>query len=266
MTTLTTPTHPALSEILRGFSSTYVRLDLRRVLRNRRALIFTLAIPTVFYVIFSGSDQLSPGMIGDANTRAFMMIHLAVYGAVLATTTNAASIALEQQAGWTRTLRLTGLSPMAYVVTKATVAMAVAALPLVLLSAVGAATGAKAPVTLWVSSILLGWLGSAVFAALGLTLGSLLRSQAAMQASGGVLTLLAFAGGVFVPLKGTMLTLSQFTPMFGVNALANHPITGGALPFGGPVALWIPIANVVVWGAVFSILAMWAFRRGTARQ
>ncbi len=39
MTTLT-DTHTASP--LRGFTTTYIRLDLRRVLRNRRAMIFTL--------------------------------------------------------------------------------------------------------------------------------------------------------------------------------------------------------------------------------
>lgn len=264
MTTLATPTRPALLG-LRGFSTTYVRHDLRRVLRNRRAMIFTLVMPTVLYIVF-GASQKFTGTIDHANTQAYVMVHMAVYGAILATTTNAASVALEQQAGWTRTLRLTRLSPAAYVVAKAAVAMSVAALPLILLSIVGAITGASAPVGVWIGSVVLGWLGSAVFAAFGLAMGSGLRSEAAMQASGGVLTVLAFAGDVFVPLRGTLLTVSQFTPMFGVNALANYPMTGGDTPYGDHISLWVAIANVVVWAAIMAGAAAFFFRRGTARQ
>ena len=265
MTTFATPTQPTLAGLFRGFSATYVRHDLRRVLRNRRAMIFTLVMPTVLYIVF-GASQRFEGSIGHANTQAYVMIHMAVYGSILATTTNAASVALEQQAGWTRTLRLTRLSPAAYVVTKAAVAMSVAALPLILLSVVGVITGAHAPIATWIGSVVLGWLGSAVFAAFGLAMGSGLRSEAAMQASGGVLTVLGFAGNVFVPLKGAMLTVSQFTPMFGVNALANHPMTGGVTPYGDHISLWVAIANVVVWAAIMAGAAAFFFRRGTDRQ
>ncbi|WP_299569712.1 ABC transporter permease [uncultured Williamsia sp.] len=264
MTTLTTPSTPPVAGLLRGFSTTYVRRDLRRVLRNRRAMIFTLLMPTVLYIVFGASQKFS-GNIGHANTQAYVMVHMAVYGAILATTTNAAAVALEQQAGWTRTLRLTRLSPTAYVVAKAIVAMSVAALPLILLSIVGAAMGASAPIAVWIGSVVLGWLGSAVFAAFGLAMGSGLRSEAAMQASGGVLTVLAFAGNVFVPLKGAMLTFSQFTPMFGVNALANYPITSGYTPYGDHISLWVAIANVVVWGAIMAVAAAYFFRRSTER-
>jgi ABC-2 type transport system permease protein len=265
MTTLTAPMRSPLSGPLRGFSTTYVRHDLRRVLRNRRAMIFTLVMPTVLYLVF-GASQKFTGTIGHANTQAYVMIHMAVYGAILATTANAASVALEQQVGWTRTLRLTRLSPIAYVVTKAMVAMSVAAMPLVALSIVGVITGASAPVGVWIGSVVLGWLGSAVFAAFGLAMGSGLRSEAAMQASGGVLTVLGFAGNVFVPLKGTMLTISQFTPMFGVNALANYPITGGVTPYGDHISIWVALANVVVWGALMAGAAAYFFRRSTERQ
>ncbi|GAA2060630.1 ABC transporter permease [Williamsia deligens] len=267
MTTVSTtaPRTSSAGNLLRGFSGTYVRYDLRRVLRNRRAMIFTLVMPTVLYLVFGAAQDFGGGRIGHANTQAYVMVHMAVYGAILATTTNAASVALEQQAGWTRTLRLTRLSPAAYVVSKAAVAMTVAALPLILLSVVGVATGASAPVPVWIGSVILGWLGSAVFAAFGLAMGSGLRSEAAMQASGGVLTILAFAGNVFVPLKGAMLTFSQFTPMFGVNALANHPITDGVTPYGDHISLWVAVANVVVWGVIMAAAATYFFRRSTER-
>jgi len=262
MTVLT----PTANVLPRGFSTTYVRLDIRRVLRNRRAMIFTLVMPTLMYVVFGAAQHYGDDKIGSANTSAYVMIHMAIYGAILATATNGASVALEQQAGWTRTLRLTPLSSGSYVLTKVLVALTIAAMPVILLSIVGAASGAEAPTGDWVAAVLLGWLGSAVFAAFGLAVGSALKAEAAMQVLGGALTLLAFAGNVFVPMSGHMLTFAQFTPMYGVNALATYPITGGATVHGDHVSLLIIIANVVVWAAIMVAAAMYFFRRGTERQ
>ncbi|GGF15688.1 ABC transporter permease [Williamsia phyllosphaerae] len=264
MTTLATT--PAGSRALRGFSPTYVRIDVRRVLRNRRAMIFTLAMPTLLYVVFGATQKYGSDMIGHANTAAYVMVHMAVYGSILATTTNAASVALEQRDGWTRTLRLTPLTPLAYVASKAMVAMTIAALPLMVLSVVGVLTGARAPAPVWIGSILLGWLGSSVFAAFGMAIGSALKSEAAMQVSGGVLTLLAFGGNVFVPLQGSMLTFSMFTPMFGINSLANYPMTGGDTVYGDHIPLWVSIVNIGVWAVIFTAAAVFFYRRGTERQ
>ena len=57
------------------------------------------------------------------------------------------------------------------------------------------------------SPALLAWVGALVFAAFGLFMGYLLPSENVMQILGPVLALLAFAGGLFVP-------LSQMRPHF----------------------------------------------------
>jgi ABC-2 type transport system permease protein len=139
-------------------------------------------------------------------------------------------------------------------------------LPLVLLSVVGMATGASAPAGEWISCLVLGWLGSGLFAAFGLAVGSAVRSDAATQVLGGVLTLLAFAGNLFVPLKGAMLTCSMFTPMFGVSTLASYPFTGGDTVYDEHIPLWVCLLSVVAWGMVFGLAAVHYYRRSTVRQ
>ena len=252
---------------LRGFfaSPTYLRLDIRRVLRNRRAMIFTVAMPALLYLVF-GATQKTNDTVGSGNVAFYVLIGMAVYGAILAAATNAASVAIEQQAGWTRTLMMTPLQPAGYVATKVGVALAMGALPIVVLCIAGVATGAHAPIGVAIVCLLLGWIGASVFAALGLAVGSIMRSDGAMQVMGGVLALLAFAGNVFVPLKGTMLTISQFTPMFGVVTLARYPLDHGVTVYGTHIGLWVAIANLVVWAAVFSIAAAVFYSRSTQRQ
>ena len=108
-------------------------------------------------------------------------------------------------------------------------------------------------------SLALAWIGSIVFAAFGLFMGYLLPSENVMQVLGPILALLAFAGGLFVPLgEGVFATLAQFTPTYGLAELVHAPLTGDG------VSPWA-IVNVVAWAAVFGFGAAWRFRRDTAR-
>lgn len=254
---------PALSGA--AIAPTYLKFDVRRVLRNRRAMIFTIAMPALLYLVF-GATQSNEDSVGDGNVAFYVLVGMVVYGAVLAASTNAAAVAIEQQAGWTRTLMMTPLKPSGYVSTKIALALVMSALPVVVLTFVGALSGATAPIWVWVACLGIGWLGSASFAALGLTLGSVLRSDGAMQALGGVLALLAFAGNVFVPLSGVMLRIAEFTPMFGVVSLARYPLDDGVTVYGTQIPVWVMIANIVFWAGAFAVSAAFFYSRSTSRQ
>ncbi|MFT4125900.1 MAG: ABC transporter permease [Gordonia sp. (in: high G+C Gram-positive bacteria)] len=263
-----TTTLPSRSRpVLRDFapSATYFRVDVRRVLRNRRAMIFTVAMPALLYLVF-GATQNRSDTAGSGNVAFYVLVGMAVYGAVIAAATNAATVALEQQAGWTRTLMMTPLRPAGYVATKVAVALAMGALPIVVLTVAGVATGATAPVGVWIGCLALGWIGASVFAALGLLVGSIMRSDGAMQVMGGVLALLAFAGNVFVPLQGTLLTIAQFTPMFGVVTLARYPLDHGITTDGTVIPWWVAIVNMIVWAGLFATGAAVFYSRSTNRQ
>ena len=248
-----------------GIAPTYLKYDVRRVLRNRRAMIFTIAMPALLYLVF-GATQKHSEMVGSGNVAFYVLVGMAVYGAILAASSNAASVSIEQQAGWTRTLMMTPLKPSGYVSTKVALALTMSALPVVVLTVVGATSGAKAPAGVWIACLLIGWLGSSVFAALGLALGSLLKADGAMQALGGVLALLAFAGNVFVPLSGTMLRIAEFTPMFGVVSLARYPLDSGVTIDGTAISVWVMVANAVFWAATFATAAAFFYSRSSNRQ
>ena len=264
---MTTSVHPSTASELRGFvvSPTYLRADIWRVMRNRRAMIFTVAMPAVLFLVF-GATQSRNDAAGSGNVSFYVLVGMAVYGAILAAASNAASVAIEAQAGWTRTLMMTPLKPAGYVATKVCVALAMGALPIAVLTIAGVATGAHAPIAVWIGCLLLGWLGASVFAAFGLAIGSIMKSDGAMQVMGGILALLAFAGNVFIPLKGAMLTIAQFTPMFGVVTLARYPLDHGATVYGAHISLWIALLNVAVWASIFASVAAVFYSRSTVRQ
>jgi ABC-2 type transport system permease protein len=248
---------------LGGFSLTFLRLEIRRMLRNRRTLVFTLIVPPAFFLLFGGlSDAYQHQAAGRGNVSAYLMISFAVYGSMIANTAAGASVAVERALGWSRQLRLTPLNPVAYMVTKVLTAMVMGAVSVAIVFAVGALSGAvQMPGWAWVVSALVAWIGAIVFAAFGLFIGYLVPSENVMQLLGPALALLALMGGIFVPLdvlSDTLQTLATFTPAYGVGALARAALVDDSVDVGA-------IVNIVVWTALFAAGAVWRFRRDTAR-
>lgn len=263
-TAATTPDRPRLERAvppMGGFSTTLLRIELRRLLRNRRAVIFTVVMPVVFFLIFGVGQKYSSESAGHGNVAAYVMISMAVYGAMIATTSGGAMVSIERSLGWSRQLRLTPLTPVAYVATKMLTAMTMGLVSVVVTYVVGAFSHATMDAHLWLVTGLIGWLGSLVFAAFGLFMGYLLPSDNVMQILGPVLALLAFGGGLFVPLDQmgtTFRQIAELTPMYGVNQLVHAPLTGTSFD-----VLWV--VNVLVWLAIFVAGAAWRFRKDTAR-
>jgi ABC-2 type transport system permease protein len=246
---------------LGAFNATLVRIELRRMARNRRSVIFTLVMPVVFFLLFGLNKAYASEDVGHGNVSAFIMISMAVYGAMLATTSAGASVSIERSLGWSRQLRLTPLAPAAYIAVKLLVALVVGAVSILAVYAAGMVTGKpEMPAHIWVETALIAWVGSLVFAAFGLFMGYVLPGENVMQVLGPVLALLAFLGGLFVPLdKGSLMDhIARFTPMYGLNQLVHAPLTGERVH-----VLWV--VNLVVWLAVFAIGAAWRFRSDTAR-
>lgn len=261
MTTTAVPGQGRAMPRLGGFSATVVRLELRRMLRNRRTAIFVLVMPPAFFLLFGGGEGNRTERVGDGNVTGYVLLSMAVYGAMLATTSAGAMVSIERAAGWSRQLRLTPLRPIAYIAVKIVVAMAMGAASVGATFAVGAISGARLPGSAWIASGVLAWSCALVFAGLGLFMGYLLPSENVMQFLGPLLALLSFAGGLFVPLdqfSGVLPTLAKFTPVYGVGELARYPLTHE----GSLVAATV---NVLVWTVVFAAGAAWRFRRDTAR-
>ncbi|GLB63579.1 hypothetical protein NCCP2495_14580 [Dietzia sp. NCCP-2495] len=246
-------------------NTTYWAIDLRRTGRDVTNMFFIVALPVVMYLVFGSAQSYTDAPVLRGNVGAVVMVSMAVYGAVTATTTISGGAALERFQGWGRQLGLTPWSSAGYVTTKSAVAMTIAAVPVALIGLVGALTGAEATPLAWVLSLGAAWLGSAVFSAYGLAAGMAFRSESALGVAGGSLVLLGFAGNLFVPLSGLMLDLARFTPLYGVNALARYPLTGGVISEGVSDPLWLPILNVVAWALILGGVAAVLVRRRRGR-
>jgi len=244
-----------------GFNLGMVKLELRRMLRNKRTVVFTFIMPAVFFLLFGVNDNYRSERAGAGNVTGYIMVSMAVYGAMLATTSGGAMVSVERAAGWSRQLRLTPLKPVAYIAVKLVLAMIIGLASVAVTFVVGSLAGADLPVHAWIECGLLSWICALVFAAFGLFMGYLLPSENVMQILGPVLGILSFAGGLFAPLDTfghTFATIAKFTPVYGVGELARYPLTHDG-------NLWLAALNVVVWTTLFGAGAIWRFRRDTAR-
>jgi ABC-2 type transport system permease protein len=253
-------------------NTTYYRMELLRTVRDVLGLFFIAVLPAFLYVIFGASQDYSQASAGNGNVAMYIMISMAAYGAVTATTSIGGMAAVERMQGWGRQLGLTPMRDGQYVLVKAVLGLTIAAIPVALIYVIGIVTGAKADGQVWVLSAAIVLLGAALFSLYGLVFGLAFKTEGAVSAASGSLVILAFLGNLFFPLSGAMLTIAKLTPLYGIVALARYPLTEGwmvSADGSSPATqepLWIPLANVAVWLTILSVLAIMLVRRGRNRQ
>ncbi len=244
----------------------YAVLDLLRNMRMMESVFFILVLPTTLYLMFTGMSEFADAPAGNGNVSAYTMTSMALYGAVLATSSIAGSAAVERANGWDKTLALTPAPQWSYVVSKVLVALAMAVLPVILVMTVGWSTGAELAGWRWLTTAVIVVVGSTMFAFYGLAAGLLFRSETAVGVASGLLVVLSFFGNLFVPLSGPILSIARFTPLYGLAGLARWPQLEGSRAASGPDAspdeLWLLVLNVVAWTAIFGFTAFLASRRG----
>jgi ABC-2 type transport system permease protein len=245
---------------LGGFNLTFLSIEVRRLVRNRRTVVVTLVVPVVLFLLFKANRRaVAVGGIGF--TAATTMIGIAVYGAMLAATSGGAMVSIERAQGWSRQLRLTPLRPAAYISIKILVAMLLGLTSVTVVYVIGSIDGVQMAPALWVLTGILAWVASLVFAAFGLFMGYLLPSENVMQIISPVLGVFSLLGGLFIPialLPSVMQDVAPFLPTYGVASIARYPLVGGAFD-----PTWL--LSVVLWTAAFAAAAMTLFRRDTRR-
>lgn len=233
-------------------NATYTLLEIRRLLRDRAALVLTAGLPTGLFLLYNA-------MWGDeTQATTTLMVMMGVFAGLAATVSAGGRVSQERHAGWTRQLRLSPLRPLSYALTKATVALALGMLAATLVFAVGLAVqGGGADLPAMLESLLLLWVASVPFALLGVLLGQVGSANSAQPRAMVLLLGSAFLGGVFVPidqLPHAMEAVAQWYPSYWLNALAQAP-------FGESVDVVRGVATLVVWTVVLAALVRWRYSR-----
>src|SRR5690625_1558593 len=94
---------------------TYLRLELRRILRDVASLFFIVVLPAFLYIIFGASQSYGDEMIVSGNVTMYIMTSMAAYAAVTSATGIGGIVAIERIQGWGRQLGLTPMSDGQYV-------------------------------------------------------------------------------------------------------------------------------------------------------
>jgi len=244
---------------LGGFNLTFLAIEIRRLLRNRRTVAVTVIVPVVLFLLLKSRKALAVG--GVELAAASTMIGIAVYGAMLAATSGGAMVSIERALGWSRQLRVTPLRPAAYIAIKILVAMLLGLTSVAVVYIIGAIDGVQMTPATWVLTGILAWAASLLFASFGLFMGYLLPSENVMQIIGPILAIFSLFGGLFVPLAllpSVMQDIAPYMPTYGVASIARYPLVGGVFD-----PTWL--LSVVVWTAAFAAAASVLFRRDTRR-
>jgi ABC-2 type transport system permease protein len=243
-----------------GFNATLLRIELTRMLRNRRTIVFTLVLPAAL-LLTVGNQSGWEDKAGSGNVAAYLLISMALYGAALTAAATGSMVALERALGWSRQLRLTPLHPVAYILVKAIVALAMGTIAIAVVNVVGILQGkAEMPTHVWIEAAVITVFCTLTFAALGVFIGYLVPGENAMQILGPGLALLSFLGGVFIPIDQyaeIVRDIAYWTPMYGVAEVARAPLTQD-LP-------WFAVVNAVGWFLIFVLGAAWRMSKDTAR-
>ncbi|MFC7981734.1 ABC transporter permease [Streptomyces sp. NPDC057336] len=234
----------------------YLRLEVRRTLRDPGFVVGGVAVPVLMYLLFT---NLGDGGTGRWKTAA--MVGMAAYGAVGSALNTGGGVAEDRAIGWLRQLRVTPMRPHQVVVGR-TLTASVTVLPAItaVLAAGGLLNGVRLAAWQWAALALLLWLGSLPFTLLGLGNGYRLTGQTTgvvnMVANLG----LAVLGGLWFPLAlfpEWLRTVSAFTPANRFAELGTSVATGHAPP---PAAMLV----LAVWLLAFGTYAVLSYRRATA--
>ncbi|GAB2654611.1 ABC transporter permease [Kribbella swartbergensis] len=239
----------------------YLLFDLRRTLRNRRVLIFSILMPLVLFVIFGVTLPQDAGE-GGISAVAYVMVSMAMFGSMSAAMSSGGVIAAERDGGWNRTLRLTPLKPQAYVTTKVILSLLLALPPLIVVFASGLIFGhVHLSAGQWVSVALVSWLGALPFAALGIVIGYVAKPDSVQPITGLATLLIAAFGGLWLPvdqMPSLMKHIAQLTPAYWTGLTSRSALTESGL---NTHALLV----VLGWTVVLGIAGLRRFRADTAR-
>jgi ABC-2 type transport system permease protein len=221
--------------------------EVRRILRSPRFLIFTVGLPLVYFLIFSGIYASDGGA-----TVVVLMVMMAAFGAISASISVGGRVAAERHVGWNRQLRLTPLPGWGYLAVKAATAMVVVLPALLLVFGVAAvAKGVELDAGTWLAVLLTAWLSVLPVAAIGLLIGMAATPDSAQGISTVVMLLFSLLGGVLIPaqvLPAAMVAVARFLPSYWIVAESMGQAFGTGLDGQGVLVMlaWLVVVGALV--------------------
>ena len=242
-------------------TATYTRYELVRTIRNRRVVIFSLGFPVILFLAIAAPNRNVTDFSGTGiSIPLYFMVGLAAFATMNAMLASGGRIAADRAVGWNRQLRVSPLSPSAYIGTKVLTGYLLAGLSIIVLYACGVAVGVSLPAVRWLAMTGLILIGLIPFAALGIALGHLLSSDSIGPAVGGLVGVLALLGGSWFPISGHgfLHDLAQALPSYWLVQASRVGLGQSGWGLHG----WVVMA---LWTFALIALAIRAYQHDTGR-
>ncbi|WKX74315.1 ABC transporter permease [Streptomyces sp. XD-27] len=230
----------------------YVKLEVRRSLRDAGFVPLGMGMPVLMYLLFTNvGDQSGQWKTAD-------MVGMAAYGALGAALSTGTGVAEDKSIGWLRQLRITPMSPRQVVAGRAATG-SVVVLPAILavLAAGALVNGVRLAAWQWILLTVLLWIGSLPFTLLGIGNGYRLSAQTTGVVNVACNLGLAVLGGLWFPVgefPGWLRSLARYTP---TNRFAD---LGWSASHGGAPDL-TTCAVLAAWLLAFGAYAVISYRR-----
>lgn len=234
----------------------YLRLELRRLLRDRAYLVGSMFLPTVMYLIFTNLG----GLTGQTRQAAalYSMIGLAAFAAIGAVLNNGGQTVEERTGGWLRLLRTTPMPPWLVVVVRAATAMVVALPCIAVICLAGTLIdGVRLDAGQWVRILGELWLGVIPFALLGLAIGHAATPRTLPLYNMAAYLAMSVLGGLWMPISvfpSWLRAIGRVLPTHAYQDMSWRIVLGSAPSIGDVVVL-------LAWMAAFGAWAVAAYRR-----
>ena len=238
----------------------YAQYELLRTFRNKRFVVLSFGFPLVLYYLIAVPNRNVTDLQGTGiSAPVYFMVGLASFGTMNAVLAAGARISAERTTGWNRQLRLTPLSPSAYLRVKVLTAYMVAMATILLLYVAGVSLGVRLAAGNWLQMTLLLLIGLIPFAGIGVLVGHLVSPDSVGPAIGGTTALLGLLGGVWFPItSSTMQKVAEVLPAYWL-VQASHVGIGGS---GWGATGWFVVA---AWSVAAGVAARRAYVRDTQR-
>ncbi|TNC27601.1 ABC transporter permease [Amycolatopsis alkalitolerans] len=236
----------------------FLALEIRRVTRSPRFLIFTVGFPVLLYLLYVGIFAKEP------EAKAVLMVSMTAFGAMAAALFTGTRVALERASGWQRQLRLTPLSGPGYLTAKAATGMTLALAPAILVPLVAAVgEGVSLGGSGWVRATLGVWLAAIPFALIGLLIGQIGTADSTQPITQLVMLPMALLGGIFIPIDAMphwLVNIAQVLPTYWMGQIGRGAVTPDMSTSLGKDVLMLGI-----WTAVLSFAVVRRYRKDSAR-
>ncbi|GLY69954.1 ABC transporter permease [Amycolatopsis taiwanensis] len=237
----------------------YLALEIRRVLRSQRFLIFTIAFPVLLFLLYTGIFAK-----GDKTVTAALMVNMTAFGAMSSALFTGTRVAVERQAGWQRQLRLTPLSGSGYLAGKLATGMTLALAPVILVPLVGKLIeGVSLDPAGWLRVTVGVWLAAIPFALIGLLIGQIGTADSTQPITQLVMLPMALVGGIFIPVEAMpswLLNIAHVLPSYWLAQVGRGGVTSELSTGLGQDALVLAAFTIA-----FSIGVIRRYRKDSAR-